>query len=241
MRGIGNRLARKCPTFRLHDLLRLMADSDMLNADVEALLALKRKWSERRNVERCELCSRALDEGHPHLVDSAARRILCCCEPCALLFDGRPGARYGRIAREPAFLEGFAIDDAVWNSLSIPINLAFFFFSSAARKTIAMFPSPAGATESELPEQAWKDIADRCPRLQQLRPDIEAVLVNRLGRSRESYLVPIDLCYELTGLIRKHWTGFSGGESVWREVDAFFDRLRCQCGRAGAEHARASL
>ena len=35
----------------------------------------------------------------------------------------------------------------------------------------------------------------------------------------------IDVCYELVGLIRMHWRGFTGGAEVWRELDKFFDGL----------------
>jgi hypothetical protein len=54
--------------------------------------------------------------------------------------------------------------------------------------------------------------------------------VNRVGEGRgtagEYYLAPIDLCYQLVGVIRKHWHGFSGGSEVWQEVETFFSRLR---------------
>ena len=56
--------------------------------------------------------------------------------------------------------------------------------------------------------------------------DVEALLVNRVGTKREYYLVPIDLCFELIGLIRVHWRGLSGGDKVWEEVEQFFSKLR---------------
>ena len=42
---------------------------------------------------------------------------------------------------------------------------------------------------------------------------------------REHWLVPIDDCYELVGLIRSRWRGFGGGEEVWAAIDRFFDDL----------------
>ena len=213
-----------------------MAEPDMLNGDIGALLALKEKWAARRDVERCELCARVLSDEHPHLVDVAARRIVCSCEPCAMLFDNASGARYSRIPRDAEMLDD-VMDDTAWNSLAIPINLAFFFFSSAAGRMMAMYPSPGGATEAELSAEAWDGVAHSSPLLQQLRRDVEALLVNRLRTPAECYIAPIDRCYELTGLIRTHWAGFSGGDAVWREVDAFFDRLRGHARRAGAPYA----
>ena len=61
--------------------------------------------------------------------------------------------------------------------------------------------------------------------LGELEPDVEALLVNRTRGAREHWLVPVDRCYELVGLIRTHWSGFGGGSEVWEQVDAFFDRL----------------
>jgi hypothetical protein len=42
----------------------------------------------------------------------------------------------------------------------------------------------------------------------------------------EHFLVPVDRCYALVGLIRLHWQGFGGGADVWREVGGFFEELR---------------
>jgi hypothetical protein len=55
--------------------------------------------------------------------------------------------------------------------------------------------------------------------------------VNRVGHVRgaapaEYYLVPIDECYKLVGLIRAHWRGLSGGTDVWREIQSFFSALK---------------
>jgi hypothetical protein len=57
-------------------------------------------------------------------------------------------------------------------------------------------------------------------------PDVEALLVNRLGGASESYCVSIDIGYVLTGLIRRHWRGFSGGAEAWAAIHTFFETLR---------------
>ena len=64
-----------------------------------------------------------------------------------------------------------------------------------------------------------------------MEPDVEGLLVNRLGYSRgysaaEYYMLPIDECYKLVGLIRMHWKGLSGGTEVWRELGEFFSSLK---------------
>ncbi len=71
------------------------------------------------------------------------------------------------------------------------------------------------------------------PLLQELTPDVEAVLLRRVDDGFECYLVPIDACYELVGLVRQYWEGFAGGEEVWQRIDDFFTgallrRERCR-------------
>jgi hypothetical protein len=58
-----------------------------------------------------------------------------------------------------------------------------------------------------------------------LEADVEALLVNRLGRGRACYLAPIDVCYHLVGLVRARWRGLSGGDDVHEEIARFFDAL----------------
>jgi hypothetical protein len=67
-----------------------------------------------------------------------------------------------------------------------------------------------------------------------MEADVEALLVRR-GRdaSFECFLVPIDSCYELTGIVRRRWRGFDGGEEARRDIDGFFDALREKSRPAG--------
>jgi hypothetical protein len=185
----------------------------------------------RRQVEQCEMCSAELRTEHPHLIDLTQRRIHCACAACAMLFSGRAGTKYRRVPRDIRLLSNFQISDAEWDSLLIPINLAFFFQNSVDSRVSALYPSPAGATESLLPLEAWTSIVQSNPILNKMEPDVEAFLVNRVGLARgvsaaEYYIVPIDACYKLVGLIRIHWRGLSGGTEVWKEIGDFFTQLR---------------
>jgi len=119
----------------------------------------------------------------------------------------------------------------------LPINLAFFFINSQAKRVVAMFPSPAGATESLLTLEAWDDLARVNPVLRELEPDVEALLVNRTGPSKQYCRVPIDECYKLVGLIRTYWRGLSGGTEVWKEIARFFTELRNKSASKGVPHA----
>lgn len=108
----------------------------------------------------------------------------------------------------------------------IPISLAFFSFSTPAGRALAFYPGPAGATESTMPLDIWQEIADANPAIADMRPDVEALLLNRVGSAREYFLVPIDECFRLVGLIRLHWRGLSGGSLVWGEIAQFMQQLR---------------
>jgi hypothetical protein len=202
--------------------------------DRESLPSILRQFARRRtNTERCELCSAELAPLHSHLLDPAKRQIVCACEGCAVLFCGQGGAHYLRIPRRILLLTDFEISEMQWEALMIPINLAFFYKSSASDKMIAMYPSPAGATESLLSLESWEEIRANNPALQTMEPDVEALLVNRVGDTAEYFIVPMDECYRLVGLIRMHWKGLSGGTEVWREIQQFFAQLHARSTAAG--------
>ena len=185
----------------------------------------------RRPVEVCEMCSLELRQDHAHLVELTGRRLHCACDACALLFSNRSDAKYKRVPRDARLLADFQMTDAEWDGLLIPINLAFFFQNSLDSRVSTLYPSPAGATESLLPLESWTNIAQNNPILNTMEADVEALLANRVGAGRglseaEYYIVPIDACYKLVGLIRMHWRGLSGGTEVWKEIGAFFTDLR---------------
>jgi hypothetical protein len=176
-------------------------------------------------VEQCELCSLRLAPQHRHLLEVATRRIVCACDGCATTFVPVIGGRFKVIPRDARALPAFQISDADWENLALPISLAFFFHHSTKGKMTALYPSPAGATESLLSLSAWESIARENPILAGMQSDVEALLVNRANEAREYFIAPIDRCFELVGLIRMHWRGFGGGEEVWREIEGFFAAL----------------
>jgi hypothetical protein len=209
-----------------------MMKTDQLRGTAQGFETL-RKFARKpeRRVEHCELCHGELAAEHPHLIEVKQRKLICSCDACAMLFTGRAGAKHRRVPRQIRLLPNFHMTDAEWDGLMIPINLAFFFQNSLDSRVTALYPSPAGATESLLSLAAWNTIVQSNPALHALEPDVEALLVNRVGQSRgaaaaEYYIVPIDACYKLVGLIRMHWRGFSGGTEVWQEIGAFFSHLR---------------
>ena len=193
------------------------------------------------SAERCELCSRELAAGHQHLLEPASRKLICACDGCAILFSGQGHAKYKRVPRRVRYLEDFQMTDSQWDGMAMPINMAFFFKSTPRERVIALYPSPAGATESLLSFDTWDEIELENPALGEMEADVEALLVNRIGHARgfshpEYYVVPVDECFKLVGLIRSRWQGLAGGTEVWREVARFFEGLKA---RAPRERERA--
>jgi hypothetical protein len=195
-------------------------------AGAHGLAALRNFVRRQPEVERCELCSAPIAGSHYHLIDPKTRRLLCACNPCAILFSGDVETQYRRVPRDIRHLTGFVMSDQAWNSLGIPIGLAFIYRSSVSSEMMAVYPSPAGPTESPLDAEAWDELVADVPWLAKLTPDVEALLVNRMNGAREYFRAPIDECYKLTGIVRKHWRGFSGGEEGWLRIREFFDALK---------------
>lgn len=190
------------------------------------LASVRRYLRPRAPRERCELCGLELAEDHEHLVETASRRLLCACGPCGVLFSNQREARYRRVPRDVRFLSDFTLSDVAWEGLSIPINLAFFLLCTPLERVVALYPSPGGATEAVVAFEAWEALSEEYPPLLGFEPDVECLLVNRVGDCRECYRVGIDQCYRLVGLVRTHWRGFSGGSAVWDEIGRFFEALK---------------
>jgi Family of unknown function (DUF5947) len=179
-----------------------------------------------RTNERCDMCGTGVLHQHQHLIDPVSRRLVCTCDACAVLFYQGGEKKYKRVPRRVRFLADFQMTDAQWDSLLIPIGLAFFLENSPENRVLALYPSPAGSTESMLSLEAWGDIVQENPALAEMEPDVEALLVNRLDRAGEYYVAPIDKCYQLVGLIRSNWRGLSGGTEVWEKIRDFFVELK---------------
>lgn len=200
------------------------------SARAGSLATLQRFARKRKAVERCEMCSRELTTDHQHLMDPEKRQLVCACDACAILFTAQEGTKLRRVPRRVRLLRDFRMTDGQWDSLMIPIEMAFLFHSSQHDRVVAFYPGPAGAIESLLALDTWDDVRAANPILSEMTPDVEALLVNRVGASRgvapAYYIVPIDECYKLVGLIRIHWHGLSGGTEMWREIATYFSSLK---------------
>ncbi|MFB7635543.1 DUF5947 family protein [Streptomyces sp. NPDC056149] len=177
--------------------------------------------------ERCELCGTELVDRHRHLVDTRNRALACACPPCALLFE-RPGAGGGQFRTVPdRYLTdpGHRLDDALWDRLQIPVGIAFLLDNTALGRMVALYPSPAGATESELAPAARQSVHDATRLAGLLAPDVEALLLHRTPGRTDCHLIPVDRAYELTGRLRMVWRGFDGGAEARAALAEFFTEV----------------
>jgi hypothetical protein len=174
----------------------------------------------------CELCPIGIGEDHRHLLHLVERRIVCVCETCWSMRSGDPEFRPP--GSRTLWLEEFAMPDEIWSGFQIPIGLAFLMRSSVSGGVVALYPSPVGATESELELTAWDALCEANPILEQMEPDAEALIVNRTADEHQYAIVPVDQCYSMVGLIKSRWEGISGGRGVEEAVGEFFERVRAR-------------
>jgi hypothetical protein len=173
--------------------------------------------------EVCDICGVGIPDGHRHLLHLVERRLVCSCEACWAIRAGE--GDYRPTGNRTLWLSDVDLPDDLWASFQIPIGLAFFMNSTVTACVVAMYPSPGGATESELHFESWNRACELNPVLRELEPDIEGLIVNRLAEPPAYAIAPIDKCYELTGAIKASWEGVSGGSGVQAAVTSFFDEL----------------
>jgi len=189
--------------------------------------------------ERCELCAAPIPPEHRHLLEVAARNVECVCRPCALLFDREAASlgKYRLIPERRLRLRDFRLSEEGWKALGIPVGLAYFAYSTPLGQVMTAYPGPAGAVEADVEPACWEALLESNPVLRTLEPDVEALLVDRGREARRYLVVPIDECYRLVGVFRRHWRGLTGGTEVWEEVRRFLTELeeRCVAPREGAD------
>lgn len=180
------------------------------------------------DVERCEMCAAPLDDRHGHVVDLEKRSLVCACRACYLLFFS-PGAGRGRYRAVPEELHddpAHPLAPTDWDALQVPVGTAFFFHNSDLGRVVGCYPSPGGATESELDLAEWQRLIDEYPLFGALDPDVQAIFASNSEGGIEYFRVPIDRCYALVGQVRLRWRGLDGGDEIRTTLATFVDELR---------------
>ncbi|TMR00756.1 hypothetical protein ETD83_15990 [Actinomadura soli] len=177
--------------------------------------------STRADVDRCGLCEVPVADGHAHVFDERTGELACACRACALLFekDGAGAGHYRLVPDRRVRLTGVSVAD-----LGVPVRLAFFVVGLDGA-VVARYPSPMGATAWTVDPSAWTAVSAQNPDLASMLPAVEALLTSSIREADEQWLVPVDDCYRLVGVIKGAWTGLSGGDRVWTAVEAFFAQL----------------
>lgn len=153
--------------------------------------------------------------------------MVCACRACALLFD-RSDTELSyrtipdRVLRDPALV----LTASDWTGIGLPVRLAFMTRDRSGHWR-GWMPGPAGVTEGEPDADAMEALARRTRLVQQLEPEVEALLVwgERTAEVLQCLLVPIDRCWALAGEVRAGWKGFDGGDAIRRAIEARFDEL----------------
>ncbi len=159
----------------------------------------------------CEICGTVIGSRHDHAADVDDRRLLCVCRACAVSLTGI--GRYRSLDRRSELVED--LDDAPewWGLLGLPVEFVFFATSSQTEELHAFYPGVAGPVLSTLEIGSIPFELDE---------DVEAILVRARPRF-EAWRVPVDRCYEFTGILR-HAVASSPGAAA----DEFFGMLRAE-------------
>jgi hypothetical protein len=186
---------------------------------------LKRFARAAARESQCELCGTTIPQRHRHFIEPDAQRLVCSCDDCRRVETFRIPPRLRAVPERVTKLSDFAVTDAQWDAMLIPVGIAFFYKRSSDGRIATYYPGPAGAMESTLAPELWRSLESEYPQIAGLEPDVEALLVNRVDQARAHYCVPIDRCYALIGLMRAHWRGFTGGPGMRTAVAEFFADL----------------
>ncbi len=198
-----------------------------MNVVSSSLISKLRSFRERTTVkeeETCNFCGKPVPEDHRHMINVTEMKFMCACEMCVVIQSVR--GDYKLIPQRYEYLDDFKMPEELWSEFMIPVNMAFFVFNSNRNGIVAYYPAAAGATESKLKMEPWKKIEELNPGLKKMKPDVEALLVNRIEEPGEYYIVPIDNCYRLIGIIRSNWKGIFGGREADYAIKDFFVELK---------------
>ena len=165
--------------------------------------------------ERCDLCGAALPgRPPPPAAPRGARDRLRLRDAAARCAAATPPT--GRRASASSGCRSSTSPTSSGPRFAIPIGLAFFLRARRGGEVVALYPSPAGATECELDLRRWERLVARTRCSADLEPDAEALVVDRLGAPP-----PLRDRADRPVLPARRpdppaWAGISGGDGVAR-------------------------
>lgn len=171
------------------------------------------------------MCAAPLEGGQRHLLDLAHHTFLSICTACALAFGPR-GANadlYRLIPTRHLALLDFQATDDLWTGL---VKVICLLRTSETGRVLAMYLDPPGVRESVFDLDRWKRLRTANPLLESLEPDAETLLLQRIGPAPAAYIVPIDTCARLIGLLEGRRRNQEGEQEIWQAVGAFFADLQ---------------
>ena len=146
-----------------------------------ALTALKR-FAVNRRPARCANCA---ERSWPTSISiclkcpagacaAPATPVPCCFR--AMRAHGFAGCR-GDTVR----LHDFVLDDCALGRVAAADRVGVPLRNRRAGEVVAVYPSPAGGTQSQVDAESWQELVRANPLLGQLEPEVETLLVNRVG------------------------------------------------------------
>lgn len=176
-------------------------------------------------ADHCEMCAALLaGDERRHLLDLAHHALLSICNACALAFGprGANAGSYRLIPTRHLALLNFQATDGLWAGSGRSAKIAYLLRSSEAGHVLAVYLDPAGARESAFDLEHWKTLLTANPLLDSLEPDVEALLINRMGQEQTFYIVPITTCSQLVGLLTEQ----GNEQEIWKDPGAFFEKIQ---------------
>jgi len=175
-------------------------------------------------IRYCDVCGTTAEFRHWQLVHVPTRRLICCCEACTSALTKWHDGQYRRVPQSIEMLPDFCMTESQWDRLKLPINLGFLYYSSPDRRVLSVYPGAFEAIGGKSPAGLWEELTQQNPILRSFKPDVEGLLVNRVGKTRRYFRVPIDESYQLFSFMRDNWSGVTGGVNLWRQVETCFAR-----------------
>ena len=190
---------------------------------------LRRFAKARAPVERCDLCGLEIGPDHDHLIDPAERRLVCACGACAVLFSAQAGTKFKRVPQDVTRTR--RADDQRLRSGRRSGCRSIWRSSTTARRRDGWWPATPVRRARRSP--CWSSRPGRkssasIPSSPACSPTSRRCWSTACAAARTRtacFLVPIDQCFRLVGIIRMQWKGFTGGTAVWEEIDGFFAEL----------------